>query len=102
MATVLAARLADAMVPPVALPVTLRRTRADGARHWLSSIALSPPTRAALARLVEVTAVDDPHQAAMALTKVTEVTAPHLDRGTRLELERLIARLKGAEGGKVL
>jgi hypothetical protein len=95
LATLLAARLADAMLPPVALGVAVRRTRADGARHWLSSITLGSSVRTAVARLVEVTAVDDRHQAALALIKVTEVTAPHLDRGARLELERLIGRLKG-------
>jgi hypothetical protein len=94
LATLLAARLAEAMLPPVSLSVTARRTRADGARHWLTSIALSSPIRAAVSRLVDVTATDDPHGAAMALARVTEVTAPHLDRGARLELERLMNRLK--------
>lgn len=95
LATLLAARLAEAMLPPISLSVAVRRTRADGARHWLTSIALSSPIKAAVGRLVDVTATDDPHGAAMALIRVTEVTAPHLDRGARLELERLATRLKG-------
>ena len=95
LATLLAARLAEAMLPPVSLTVAARHARADGARHWLTSIALSSPIRAAIGRLVEATALDDVHGAAVALTRVTEVTAPYLDRGARLELERLTARLKG-------
>jgi hypothetical protein len=95
LATLLAARLAEAMLPPSALGLATRRARADGARHWLTSIALSNPIRAAISRLVDATATDDPHGAAMALIRVTEITAPHLDRGARLELERLADRLKG-------
>jgi len=95
LAALVGARLADAMIGPAALSTVLRRTRADGGRHWLSSIALSAPVRTAVARLLEATAVDDPHQAAVALTKGIEGTAPHLDRAARLELERLVARLKG-------
>ncbi len=95
LATLLAARLAEAMLAPVSLNLAARRSRAEGARLWLSSIALSAPVKNAISRLVETTAVDDPHLTAMALGRVIEVTAPQLDRGARLELERLGARLQG-------
>jgi hypothetical protein len=95
LAVLMAARLADAMLPPTALSIASRRVRAEGARHWLSTIALGAPIRAAITRVVDATAIDDPHGAAVALGKATEVAAGYLDRGSRRELERLSARLKG-------
>jgi hypothetical protein len=93
LAALLGARLVEAMLPPTSLPTGARKARADGARLWLTSVALTAPVRQAVSRLVEASAGDDPRQAAHALTRVTEVTAQHLDRGARLELDRLGTRL---------
>lgn len=94
MATLLAARMAEGMVAPLHLPSAARRLRAEAAKHWLSSVSLGGPVRAAVSRVFEISATEDPGLAAMAIGRVTEVTAPHLDRGARLELERLVARLR--------
>jgi hypothetical protein len=95
LATLVSARLAAGAAPPVLLSLTLRAARADAARLWLTSVALPPAVRTAVLRLVDATAVADSPSVAAALAKVTEVTAPHLDKGARSELDRLGARLTG-------
>jgi len=95
MASLVAARLAAAALPPVSLPAGARRKRADAAKNWLSALALPAPVRTALGRLLDLSAGEDLDAMGIALSKVTEVTAPHLDRHARLELERLAARLGG-------
>jgi hypothetical protein len=89
MATLVAARLAAALRAPVALPALLRAERAGAARHWMGALALAAPLRAALGQLLDATARDDATAVSAALANVTEVTAPHLDRKARSELDRL-------------
>jgi hypothetical protein len=95
LATLAAARLAAAAAPPLPLAAPLRASRADAARLWLSSLALPAPVRAAILRLVDASATDDLRAISAAVAKVTDVTAPHLDRGARSELDRLGARFAG-------
>jgi len=89
MATLVAARLAAALRAPVALPAPLRAERAGAARHWMGALTLAAPLRAALGQLLDATVRDDAPAVAAALANVTEVTAPHLDRKARSELDRL-------------
>jgi hypothetical protein len=95
LATLISARLAAGAAPPVLLALPLRAARAEAARLWLTSVALPPAVRTAVLNLVDATATDDPGAIAFALAKVTEVTAPQLDRGARSELDRVGARLRG-------
>jgi len=95
LATLIAARLAAAAAPPEALAPPLRAARAEGARLWLTSVALPAPVRAAIGRLVEATSAGDHKTIATSLAKVTDVTALVLNRGARSELDRLAARFGG-------
>ncbi len=93
LATLVAARLAGAAVGPHALATAQRADRAAAARQWLGALSLSAALRTALAQLVDATASRDPAVLRGALAKVTEVTAPHLDRKARSELDALLRRL---------
>ncbi len=92
-ATLIAARLVAGVVEPFPLLQPLRKARADAAKLWLSSVSLPATVRTSVLKLIDATTVDDRRIVAQALGKVTDVTAPHLDRGARSELERLAARL---------
>ena len=93
LATLVAARLADAAAAPLSLPAALRAARAETARLWFSSVALPAATRPVLLKLVDASAGPDLRAIGIAVAWVMEVTAAHLDRAARLELERLGARL---------
>ncbi len=92
-ATLIAARLVAGVLEPFPLLQPLRKARADAAKLWLSSVSLPATVRTSVLKLIDATTVDDRRIVAQALGKVTDVTAPHLDRGARSELERLAARL---------
>ena len=95
LATLVAARLARAVAGPGALPVAQREERAAAARQWMGALSLTAGIRAALLQLVDATAKSEPAALCAALGKVTEVTAPHLDRKARLELDLLARELAG-------
>jgi hypothetical protein len=89
MATLVAARLAAVATGPDALHEVLRADRAAAARHWLGALSLPATLRAALAQLLDATVGGEGRALAAALANVTEVTAHHLDRKSRSELDRL-------------
>jgi hypothetical protein len=93
LAALIGARLAAGALAGQPLAAAQRAARADAARAWLSSVAVGPVIRVAAQRLFEATARADAAGVAAALTKVTEVTAPHLDSAARSELVSLIDRL---------
>lgn len=93
LAVLVAARLVTAAVAPALLPAPARRKRADAARLWLSAVALPAAVRSAVGRLVDLSASEDVKAIALGVAKVTEVTAPYLNRNARSELERLATRL---------
>jgi hypothetical protein len=93
LATLIAARLVAGVTEPFPLLQPLRKARADAAKLWLSSVALPVPVRTAVVRLIDASVGEDRRVVAQALAKVTDVTAPQLDRGARSELERLASRL---------
>ena len=93
-ATLVAARLAAGAAGPAPLEPQLRAARAESARLWMTSVALSPVVRGALRRVVDASAGGDPVAIASALARVGEVAGPQLDRGARNELEQLIARFR--------
>ena len=94
-ATLLAARLAAVASGPGALPEGLRGERAAAARHWMGALSLPAPVRAALIQLVDASARGDAAALSAALGRVTEVTAPHLDRKAHSELDRLARWIGG-------
>ena len=95
MGTLISARLASGMLGPTVVTAALRSSRAEGARHWLGTIAIPQVPKVAITRLVELTIAGQPGSVAAALAKVTEVTAQYLDRAARLELDSLAAALRG-------
>jgi hypothetical protein len=72
-----------------ATPAEQGRERLQGVRHWLSSAALAPNLRQALARAAECAAEGDKTGVKSALDSVMTVTANQLDPAARLELARL-------------
>ncbi len=97
LATLVAARLAAGAAPPgnLTLAPPVRAARADAARVWLTSVALPAPVRTAIAKLVDATAGNDDRTIVSTLAKVTDVTAPVLNRAARSELDRLASRFGG-------
>jgi hypothetical protein len=94
LAALVAARLTRGALPGSGLTPAQRSTRADHARNWLGTIALPPVPKVAATRVIELSAKDDLEALAAALAKVTDVTAPYLDRAARLELDSLAAQLR--------
>ena len=95
LATLIAARLAAGVGPPLALAAPLRTARADAARLWMTSVALPAPVRTAITRLIDASAGDDLRAVLPAIGRVIDVTAPYLDTPARFELDRLAVRLGG-------
>jgi hypothetical protein len=89
-----AARLASGLLGPSVLGSPLRSIRADAVRHWLGTVAIPQVPKAAIARLIELTVSGERGPVAIALAKVTEVTAPYIDRASRSELEMIVAALR--------
>jgi hypothetical protein len=96
LATLMAARLASAAVPPHQLSAPARHSRAAGARVWFSTLTLPAAVRAPIARLLEATVQDDAATIASALTEVVTAAAPVLDRPARAELAGLVGALEAA------
>jgi hypothetical protein len=71
-----------------AIPPSLRRARAQGARTWLGSLAVPAGVRGPVGKLIDATAGEDLTALRGCLAAVITVTAPHLDRASRSELER--------------
>ena len=92
--TLMVARLATGMRGPYPLPPEARVARANGARGWLTALAVPTKLRAALQKAVAASAEDDRRAMAEALEGVTDITAPHLDRVARSELAKLLAGLR--------
>ena len=89
-----AARLAAGALPEAKLSPAQRESRADQARLWIGTIAVPQVPKVAAARVIELSAKGDREGLAEALAKVTDVTAPYLDRGARSELDSLSAKLR--------
>jgi hypothetical protein len=93
LATFMAARLADDLLPGHELEPAVREERAGAAKHWLASVALPAHVKPAILRLVEASNVDRA-AAAAALRAVMTVTASQLDKGARSELDQLAEALE--------
>jgi hypothetical protein len=93
LATLMAARLAEGMLPAVALSEPARRARGVGARLWFSTLTLPAATRVPIARLVEATEGSDSAAIASALASFATVAQPVLDAPSRAEIAELVTAL---------
>jgi len=93
LATLMAARLAEGVLPPCPLSATARRGRGVGARLWFSTLTLPAATRVPLARVVEATESDTPGLVADALAALIELARPQLDSPARAEMAELLTAL---------
>ena len=73
----LVARLMLATMPPTQLPTLERATRAERARHWLSTLAMPQPARMALLRAADAS-VAGGRDAAAALRELAQMLMGHL------------------------
>jgi hypothetical protein len=89
----MAARLADDLLPEHELDPAVREERAGAAKHWLASVSLPAQVKPALLRLIEASNVNRA-TAATALRGVMTVTASHLDKAARSELDQLAEALE--------
>ena len=94
MGAVMVVRLASGLRLPFPLDAAVRQTRAEAARAWLVALTVPAKARTAFLRAFATTASGDLISAAEAVEAVTEVTASHLDRVARFELERLASGLR--------
>ncbi len=93
LAILMAARLAEGMLPPFPLVQATRRARGVGARVWFSTLTLPAATRNPLARLVEATEGMSRAAAGEALAAVADIAKPMLDSASRVEITELITAL---------
>ncbi len=94
LACLMAARLAYESLAPPLLPDWVRADRAQRARGWFASLALSAPLRAAVGRVAELSGAADIEGLAAALSGMSVAAARQLDGASRAELERLAAQLE--------
>lgn len=81
-----------------ALAAEVRQERATQAKAWAGALALGTKLRGAVQRAIAASAGRDRLAMAEALIQVTDVTAPHLDRVARSEVDALVSELR-REGG---
>jgi hypothetical protein len=93
LATYLAARLADDVLPDRELDQAVRAERSQAAKSWLSTVTLPSQVRPALVRLLEATSVGRESTAA-AVRGVISATSTQLDKAARLELDQLAEMLE--------
>jgi hypothetical protein len=93
LATYMAARLVDDLLPDHELDPMIRGERAAAAKNWLATVTLPAPVRPTLVRLVEASTAGRTTSAA-AVRGVIAATANQLDKPARLELERLAEALE--------
>lgn len=92
LATLMAARLANGSTREFNLTAEERSARANGARVWLSSIALPSTLRNPIAKCIEST-TGSPQSVASAVRALLNAVSQHLDQPSVLELEKLVRRL---------
>ena len=95
----LGARIAAGALPPYRLTAEQRRARAADAHGWLATLAPPAEARAALARLLDLSAAPTPapRTLAAALREAVEASAPALDEPSRTELVAVVAAAAALE-----
>jgi hypothetical protein len=92
-AALMAARLSAALMPPHPVRAEARMVRAASARTWSSAFALPSGVRQALSKVFDATAGDDRDAVSVALARLTDAAAPHLDNRALAELRQLARAL---------
>ena len=94
LASLMAARLADAVLLEVPLSAPARVSRAAGARLWCSTLTLPAAARIPLARVVDASELGERVQLAEALAAFAAIAGPLIDAPSRAELGDLVTALR--------
>jgi hypothetical protein len=94
LAALMAARLAEGMLPPSPLAAGTRRARGVGARVWFSTLTLPPAARAPIAKLVDATEGASRTATSDALAAFADIAKPSLDPASRAEIAELVIALR--------
>lgn len=89
----MAARLAQALLPPVQLEKSHAAGRAERAKMWLTGLTMPQPARMALLRAFDGTGVS-PDRAADAIDELARIVTGHVDAGGQQELTTLATHLR--------
>lgn len=89
----MAARLAQALLPPVRLERPAAMARAERAKMWLTGLTMPQPARMALLRAFDGTTAT-PDRAADAIDELARIVTGHVDAGGQQELTALATRLR--------
>jgi hypothetical protein len=89
------ARLAAGLLPPVMLAPGDAATRATATRHWLASLTLPAPSRAAAAATIDAIARSNRRGVAESLRALRDVAGPQLDSPSIAEIDDLADELHG-------
>jgi len=87
------ARMAQSLLPPMALDHHAITTRADRAKVWLSGLTMPQPARMAFLRAFDATTSSTLESAAM-VTELVQTLTGHVDVGALHELSDLATRLR--------
>jgi len=95
----MAARLAGALLTPLALTAEVRERRADRAKHWITTLAMPQPARMALLRAFDASSVSQTDGAALAmvaesLLELARTVGGHIDLASQQELVALADALR--------
>jgi hypothetical protein len=89
LATMQAARMVEGAAGPHPLTESLRRSRANAARSWLSALALPSSSRVIIARAIEASAGAERDALAQAWEGIVALVTPGADLAARAELRRV-------------
>lgn len=81
------------MLPPVLLAPGDVAARATSTRHWLASLALPAPARAAAAAVIDAVAGGNRRSAAEAVSELASATRTQLDQASVNEMSELAREL---------
>lgn len=89
LAAMQAARMVEGAAGPHPLPESLRRSRANAARAWLSALALPSSSRLIISRAIDASAGAEREALAQSWEGVVTLVTPGADLATRAELRRV-------------
>lgn len=93
LAAMQAARMVEGAGGLHPLPESLRRSRANAARVWMSALALPAAARQVISRAIECSSGSDRDALMQAWAAVAELVTPGADLASRAELRRLTMML---------
>lgn len=93
LAAIQAARMVEGAAGLHPLPESLRRSRANAARAWMSALALPAASRQVIGRAIECSAGSDRQALMHSWEAVADLVTPGVDLASRAELRRLTLML---------